>query len=282
MTQPGPLPTHGWARGLICDLDGVVYRGRHLCPGAAQGLALARDAGVGLVFLTNNAGRTAADVVQQLRGYGVAVQGAEVLTSAQVAAALIRRRRLLPAGTVVLAVGGPGVLQACREHQLDALTPAELTATTRVGVVLQGYGAGVTVADLSEAALAVTGGARWVATNLDATIPAERGTTPGNGALVDLVARTTGTRPDLVCGKPEPEPYRVALDRLGLPAADVLAVGDRVDTDVLGARRAGIPSALVLTGVHTRGDVARVGPDEAPDLVVEQLVDLAGCWRRMR
>ena len=115
--------------------------------------------------------------------------------------------------------------------------------------VLQGYGAAVTASDLGEAAYAIQGGAIWVATNTDATLPTDRGVAPGNGSLVAAVQRACGRPPDLVAGKPEAPLYLLCAQRLGREPADVLAVGDRLDTDIEGAVAAGMDSLLVLTGV---------------------------------
>ena len=115
--------------------------------------------------------------------------------------------------------------------------------------MLQGYGPGVTATDLAEAAYAVEGGATWVATNTDGTLPTDRGVAPGNGSLVAAVERAVGSPPDLVAGKPQPPLYLMSAQRLGVEASRVLAVGDRLDTDIEGAVAAGMDSLLVLTGV---------------------------------
>jgi glycerol 3-phosphatase-2 len=121
-------------------------------------------------------------------------------------------------------------------------------------------------------------GAIWVATNADSTLPTSRGIAPGNGALLAAVTHGTGQSPEIV-GKPYPRSYAIALERLGLPAEEVLAVGDRLDTDIEGARAAGLSSALVLTGVHDRADADAAPPERRPDFVVERIPDLRDHWR---
>ncbi len=155
----------------------------------------------------------------------------------------------------------------------QALAEAGLTPTLDAAdamAVLQGYGADVTVRDLTEAAYAVAGGATWVATNRDATLPTDRGTAPGNGTLVSAVAVASGRQP-VVVGKPEPPLYELCLTRLDLGAKDVLAVGDRLDTDIAGAAAAGLDSLWVLTGVDSLESLVRSARDVRPTWVGEDL-----------
>ncbi|MCE0488336.1 HAD-IIA family hydrolase [Ornithinimicrobium sediminis] len=276
----------GRCEALIVDLDGVVYTGGERCPGAAEGLQDARAAGVALLFMTNNASRTPAQVAEHLGSVGVQAAGEEVLTSSQVGAAhlaqLRREEGLEDADPLVLAVGGPGVLDALRDEGFSAVTAAEAReaeGTDRpVWALLQGYGPQMMVRDLHEAAHAVNAGAHWVATNTDATLPTPRGPVPGNGALVAAVAHGTGATP-VVVGKPHPPAYRIALQRLGLPADRVLAVGDRLDTDIDGALEAGVPAALVLTGVSTQEEADARPEERRPQHVAATLPDLAHLWR---
>lgn len=268
-------------RALLCDLDGVVYRGAVACDGAVEGLASARQAGLPILFLTNNAARLPGEVAEHLNLLGVQAETDEVLNSSQIAASYLRQHHPVPDGTFVLPVGGPGVTAALDEQGLPVLEPSEVLRRGGSGVVsavVQGYGASVGWPELAEAAYAVAAGAYWVATNTDATLPTERGQAPGNGSLVAAVSHATGRRPDLVTGKPHAPAFEIALQRLGLPAEDVLMIGDRLDTDIAGANRAGLGTALVLTGVHGRSDVEAGTPEEQPDLVAETIPGLASSW----
>ncbi len=234
--------------GVVCDLDGVVYRGPAPVPGAVAALIRAR-ATRPVVYATNNASRTSAVVAAQLGAFGVTVTPSEVVTSAQAGAVLLAKD--LDAGANVLAIGGPGVPEALLAHGLEPVAQAG----SGVRAVLQGYGPTVTAADLAEAAFAVAQGARWVATNTDRTLPTDRGIAPGNGTLVAAVATATGASPTVV-GKPFPPLYELAAQVLGTSAATTLAIGDRLDTDIVGAQRAGMDSAWVLTGVDGLVDLA--------------------------
>lgn len=275
-------------RGLLCDLDGVVYRGDTACEGAIEGLQGARDAGVRLLFMTNNASRPPEEVAAHISRLGLATSPEEVLNASQVAADVLRSRvdggELALEDGLVLAVGGRGVGLALDDVGLPWVSPERTreAATSgeplRIVAVVQGYGPGLGVLDLTEAAYAVAGGATWVATNDDATLPTERGLAVGNGSLVAAVANATGSRPEVV-GKPHAPAYRIAVDRLGLPLEDCLMLGDRLDTDIAGAAALGLRSALVLTGVSGREDVEALPEHLRPDHVAATIPDLAHLWR---
>lgn len=271
-------------RGILCDLDGVVYRAHVPCPGAVEGLASAREAGVRVIFMTNNASRTPEMVAEQLTSLGVPTEPDEVLTASQVAAAVVAAQypELTDGEDAVLAVGGPGVAVALQEQGIRSVDAAQVresqeTEPVTVRLVVQGYGAEIGVSDLTEAAYAIGAGADWVATNDDATLPTERGMAPGNGSLVAAVRHATGAEP-VVVGKPHAPAYEEALARLDLPQEECLMIGDRLDTDIAGARAVGLRSALVLTGVSTRAEAEEASPDSRPDLVVETLPELAHLW----
>jgi HAD superfamily hydrolase (TIGR01450 family) len=213
---------------------------------------------VPVVYATNNASLTPRDVADQLVGLGLAVGPADVVTSSQAGAAYVAT--LVPAGSPVLAVGGPGVAAALAEVGLNPVSSAE----RGVVAVLQGYGPTVTASDLAEASYAIEDGATWVATNRDATLPTHRGVAPGNGALLGAVATATGVQPTAATGKPEPPLYDLSVARLGVPKPAVLAIGDRLDTDILGAMNAGLDSLWVLTGVDDLVSFARAPGRPAP------------------
>ncbi len=234
--------------GVVCDLDGVVRRGSEAVPFAVDQLTALRAA---VVYATNNASLTAQDVADQLVGLGLTVGPADVVTSSQAGAAYLAS--ILPARAPVLAVGGPGVAAALAEAGLTPLPRCE----PGVVAVLQGYGPDVTAVDLAEASYAIEGGATWVATNLDATLPTHRGLAPGNGALIGAVSTATGVEPSVSTGKPEPPLYDLSVARLGVEKGQVLAIGDRLDTDILGAMAAGLDSLWVLTGVDDLVSFAR-------------------------
>jgi len=254
---------------VVCDLDGVVYRGPTAVPHAVEVLG---GLDVPVLYATNNASRSPSDVASHLRDLGLACTPDAVATSSQAGAWLLADR--LAAGSPVLAVGGAGVSVALAEAGLRPVLPAD-AACTPVDAVLQGYGPAVTATDLAEAAYAVEGGATWVATNTDGTLPTDRGVAPGNGSLVAAVERAVGHPPHLVAGKPAPPLYLLCAGRLDLPVDRVLAVGDRLDTDIEGAVAAGMDSLLVLTGVDDLRACLAAPPQRRPTWVAPDLRALA-------
>lgn len=251
-------------RALVCDLDGVVYRGPVAVPHAVSALS-AFDGPV--LYATNNASRPPGIVAAHLRELGLPATEADVVNSSQAAAWQLSSR--LPAGADVLVIGGEGVGIAVREAGFTALEPG--ASAEPVAAVVQGYGPDVRAQDLAEAAYAVQVGALWVATNTDATLPTDRGVAPGNGSLVAAVERAVGRAPDMVAGKPEPAIYQLCRERLDLPTGDLLAVGDRLDTDIAGANTVGMDSLLVLTGVDDLGRVVSAAPPLRPTWIARDL-----------
>jgi 4-nitrophenyl phosphatase len=255
-------------RGVVLDLDGVVYRGTVLLPGAARFLAWLREREIPFAFLTNNSTRSPREYVEHLRRLGVAAEEAQVVTSALCAAALLRSWGL--AGPV-LVVGGAGLREAVQEAGF------ELTDGPEAEAVVVGLDVDLTYARLRAACAAIRRGARLVATNLDPVLPVEGELWPGAGALVAAIRTATGREP-VVVGKPEAYPFQMTLERLGTRPEDTLMVGDQIATDVVGAARLGMRTALVLTGVTSRDDL-RNGPVQ-PDLVAADLEELLARLRR--
>lgn len=256
---------------VICDLDGVVYRGRSEVPGATAALRALRAHGVRVVFATNNASRVPQDVVDHLATFRLSATAEDIVTSAQAGAVCLAER--IPAGERVLALGGDGVVEALSQAGFAAVRPGSPTAGAPVGAVLQGFGPELRVRDFEDAARQLADGAVWVATNGDSTLPLEWGLGPGNGAYVALLESVAGRSP-VVVGKPHAPLYRLAMDRLGALPESTLAVGDRLDTDIAGAVAAGIDSAWVLTGVDSPSALLTADAARTPTHVIGSLSDL--------
>jgi len=246
----------------LLDLDGVVYLGTQAVPGAAEALAAARARGMRLAYVTNNASRRPSEVAELLSGLGVPATAEDVVTSGQAAARLLSER--LPPGARVLVVGSPALAEEISRVGLEPVTAAD----PQPAAVVQGYFPDTSWRHLAEATVAIRGGALWVATNTDSTVPSSRGPLPGNGALVAAVALATGTQPEAV-GKPRPGLHRESVERTG--AAHPLVVGDRLDTDIEGAVAAGVDSLLVLTGVTTPALLLAAPPPHQPTFVAADL-----------
>jgi glycerol 3-phosphatase-2 len=251
----------------MLDLDGVVYIGPDAVPGAPQHLARAAEAGLHLAYVTNNASRTPGSVAAHLRDLGVRVDDGDVVTSAQAAARLLGDR--LVDGSPVFVIGGEGLEVALAEQGLKPVQDRD--AEPRA--VASGYSGDLRWSTVVTGALLVRDGLPWVASNTDMTVPTPHGPGPGNGALVDVVARFAGRRP-VVAGKPEPPLFVETLRRVG--GSRPLVVGDRLDTDIEGANRTGYDSLLVMTGVTSLGELVAARPDQRPTYLA---ADLGGLGR---
>jgi glycerol-1-phosphatase len=270
-TDPAKLLLVEGFDGIVCDLDGVVYRGKKTVPYAVESLVSALSAGVRVVFATNNASRTPAEVAAQLHQLGLSVPASHVVTSAEAGARHLSQR--FGAGARVLAVGGQGVRVALQDAGLTVVPAQGASAVDPVVAVLQGYGADVAWTDLAEVAYAVQAGALWVATNVDSTLPTERGVAPGNGALVAAVRSAVDVDP-IVVGKPFTPLYDLSVRVLGIGVERTLAIGDRLDTDIRGAGASGIASLFVFGGVHRWADVVGAGPAARPHYIATDLRSL--------
>lgn len=246
----------------LVDLDGVTYRGQEPIAGAAAGLGAARALGMRVVFVTNNASREPQSVADQLTGLDIPAAAQDVMTAAQAAAQLLTTR--LEPGARVLVVGGAGLITAVREAGFTVVTSAD----ENPAAVAQGFAPELGWPQLAEAAYAVAGGAWFVASNLDLSLPTARGFAPGNGALVGAVSAATGVSPDSA-GKPSSTMYDLAVARVG--AGDALVVGDRLDTDLAGARSGGYAGLHVLTGVSTARDDVLAAREYRPHYIAADL-----------
>ncbi len=260
-----PRPLSEYYDAALLDLDGVVYLGGHPIAGAAGALTDSAKRGMKLAYVTNNASRSPHAIAAQLSGMGVPATAADVVTSAQAAAHVLADQ--LPAGAPVLVVGGTGLRLALRERGLRPVT----VAADRPLAVVQGYSPDISYGLLAEATLALNAGALYVASNADPTLPTPRGLQPGNGSLVQVLVHATGREP-VFAGKPEPPLHAESVQRVG--AKRPVVVGDRLDTDIEGAVRAGTDSLLVLTGVTGPADLLLAGPQHRPSYVAEDLAGL--------
>ena len=239
-------------------------------PHAPAGVAAARAAGMRVAYVTNNASRPPAAVAERLTGLGIPAEPDEVVTSAQAAARVLAER--LPSGSLVLVVGTTALADEVRRVGLAPVHALADAGDGPVVAVVQGLSPEVNQRDLADAAVALRAGALWVAANTDLTLPSVRGPLPGNGAFVAVLRLVTGLEP-LVAGKPDPALHRESVERVA--ARTPLVVGDRLDTDVLGAVRGGADSLLVLTGVTDRPALLAAPPGSRPTYLASDLRGLA-------
>jgi len=249
----------------MLDLDGVVYVGGHAVERAPEALAGARAAGMRLAFITNNASRPPRTVAEHLTELGIAAATEDVVTSAQAAARVLAEK--LGAGARVVNLGTVGLQSAL---QAEGLVPVGVDEEAEA--LVSGYGPEVLWRDIMRAAVRIRDGLWWVASNTDHTIPTAYGTAPGHGVLVDTLRRFSDVEP-VVAGKPARPLLDETIRRVG--GSRPLMVGDRLDTDIAGARNAGVPSLLVLTGVTGLSELVAAGRRERPTYLAASLDGLA-------
>lgn len=249
---------------VMFDLDGVVYVGSDAIDGVADRIDRVRSTGRHVAFVTNNASRTPAQVADKLTGVGVAAEPTDVVTSAQAAARLLADEH--GAGAKVLMLGGEGLRVALVEAGLEPVDEPEGAVA-----LASGYGPDVRWRDIMRASTLVKGGLPYVASNADLTIPTPYGLAPGHGVLVRTITGFAGVEAT-IAGKPEKPLMDETVRRVG--GDRPLMVGDRLDTDIEGARAIQAPSLLVLTGVTWLEDLARATPELRPTYVSPTLEGL--------
>ncbi|MCU0520349.1 MAG: HAD-IIA family hydrolase [Anaerolineae bacterium] len=258
----------GEIRGLICDMDGVLWRGTSPLPGLMNFFALIRDLGLEHVMVTNNSSHTPAQYVAKLAGMGVVTTEDHILSSAVATAHYVAEKK---PGAAVYALGGSGVMEALRMSGLAADD-----GTQTVDFVVMGWDRELTWRKLATATRHILAGAPLVATNPDLTFPLEDALAPGNGAQIAALEAATGIKATVV-GKPAPLLYQQALQQMGTAANETLVIGDRLDTDILGGIRLGLPTALVLTGISQRDELSE--SPIRPTAVFDDLPALVRAWR---
>jgi HAD superfamily hydrolase (TIGR01457 family) len=256
-------------RAFIFDMDGVIYRGNNVLAGAPEFLAALRATNIPYLYLTNNSTTPRNAVVERIGRMGIRATPDQIMTSAEATAASLANAQ---PGCRVLVIGEQGVR--------EALLAAKLSVTERhedADAVVVGLDREVTYARLKEAALALQRGALFLATNTDASLPAEEGLIPGAGSLVGMLEIATGRKARAI-GKPSPEIFRIALSRLGTPVEVTAVVGDRPETDILGGQLAGLKTIGLLCGVGTAEQFSTM--QAPPDWVFEDLAELARAYFR--
>lgn len=250
---------------VLADLDGVVYEGSRAIAGAVETLNALPTLGQRVGYVTNNSSRKPETIAAQLQGFGLSVLPEQIVSSGQTGVELLEA--LVPPGSKIYVVGGEGLRFYVESAGFELVTSAD----DKPAAVIQGFAPDVSWRELAEASYAIAGGAKWVATNQDWTLPQERGLAPGNGTLVSAVHTAVGQLP-VVAGKPEPAIFATATERF--TATRPLFIGDRIDTDIVGANRAEMPNALVLTGVSRAKELLAAKPGERPTYILGSLTEL--------
>ncbi|MDN5919655.1 MAG: HAD hydrolase-like protein [Pseudonocardia sp.] len=249
---------------LLADLDGTLYRGPDAVPGAVEAVRGAGERGVPTVYVTNNASRSPDDVAGHLAELGFPARTHDVRTSSQAGAAMLAEQ--LPAGAAVLVVGTEALADQVRAVGLTVVDSADGAAA-----VVQGHSPDTGWRLLAEATAAVRAGALWVATNVDPTLPTERGPMPGNGSMVGVVRIASGAEPQ-VAGKPAARLLQEARDAGS--STSPLVIGDRLDTDIEGGNAIDAATLFVLTGVSTARDLLEAPENQRPTYIAADLAAL--------
>lgn len=255
---------------LLLDLDGTVWEGGRAIPSAVD---VINSCGLEAMYITNNASRAPELVAEKLQGIGLNAGPQQVLTSAQAAVTLAADK--LKTGAKVLVVGADSFRELARAAGFEVVTSAD----DNPAAVLQGFDPSVDWAMLTEAALAIRNGAQFIASNLDTSLPTERGLAVGNGSLVAAVTSATGVRP-ISAGKPECAMFLQAAELIG--SKRPLAVGDRLDTDIAGGNAAAMDTFHVLTGVSGAMDLIEAPKGLRPDYIGANMSDLSLSSEQLR
>lgn len=256
-------------RNLILDMDGVLWRGETAMPGLVDFIETLRKLDIGFVLATNNARKTAVQYTEKLAGMGTDIPAAQILTSAETTATCLKDR--YPSGTPAYIIGDKGLHDAMNEKGFIIVEPDDVKNGCRAVLVVVGFTPYTDYNELAMGAVLVSKGAAFYGTNLDLTFPSELGPLPGAGALLALITSATGVTP-ITFGKPEPVVFEEALRRLGGSRENTAMVGDRLNTDIVGAKSVGLWSIMLLSGISTREDVRQ--SDIKPDYIFADIQEL--------
>jgi HAD superfamily hydrolase (TIGR01457 family) len=258
---------------LILDMDGVLWQGDAPLPGMPDLFAFLRERKIRFLLVTNNSSLTPESYSQKIARMGVKVSSGEIITSASATGEYLKMNSV--PGERAFVIGGEGLKRAIRDAGLQ-VTPAD---DLQADYVVCGMDRELTWAKLANATINLRRGARFIGTNPDFTFPTEQGIAHGNGAILAALAAASGKKP-VVIGKPFPFLFQESIRRLGVPKTRVAVLGDRLETDILGAKRAGLKSILVLTGVTDRRN-ARKSPFP-PTWIVKDIPSLLRSWPEPR
>jgi 4-nitrophenyl phosphatase len=259
----------GSIRHLIVDMDGVLYLGDSPLPGLEEFFGFLRAHEIRFQLVTNNSTLTPQMYAEKMARMGVTVQDGDILTSSIATASYLAGR--YPRKSRIYPIGEEGLMDALQDagFVLSRINPV---------AVVVGFDRDITYAKLREATLLIRAGVPFIATNPDVTLPMPVGQVPGTGTIVAAVSAASDQQP-LVIGKPEPLLMEQAMARMGSEPETTAAIGDRPETDILSAQRAGILSILTLSGATDRARLATF--EISPDIVIDDIPALVAAWRQV-
>ncbi len=260
-------------KALIIDMDGVLWHGNRPFPGLTDFFQTLRNQRLNFILATNNASLTTEQYIQKLSSMGVQVHPQEILTSG-IATANFLADTYPPNNTSIFAIGESGLLDPLKERGFTLTETDQIRASTDKSgpdIVVSGLDRSLTWQKLSTATLNIRAGAHFFGTNGDTSLPTEKGPTIGNGAILAALEAASGIAPTII-GKPQPIMYQQAMKQLGISPEYTLAIGDRLDTDILGAVNAGVKSLLVLSGISTLDDIKHT--NYSPDFIMQNIQEI--------
>lgn len=258
------LDIHPPVRGLILDLDGVLWKDTQAIGDLSAIFNHIRELGIQVTLATNNATKSVPQYLEKMAGYGVTLEPWQVIHSGIAVAEYLAKR--FPQGGPVYTFGEQGLIDTLAERGFtyDEENPIAVVAGIKRNMTFQ---------DLCKATLLIRKGLPFIGTNPDVTFPTPEGLIPGAGAILALLKTASSVEP-VVVGKPATTMFELAMERMGLTRDEVMGVGDRLETDTLGAQKAGIRTALVLSGVTSAEDARAWQP--APTIIAPDLATLVG------
>lgn len=260
-------------KALIIDMDGVLWRDSQPL-GDLTGIFHSIEAlGLKYILATNNATRTVDEYHQKLLGFGVKIPEGGIINSAQAVGIYLAEH--YTDGANVYVVGEPSLKHTLRQYNLNIVDESEKD----VQVVVASMDLSLSYQKIKHASLLIQSGCEFIGTNPDRTLPTPEGFTPGSGTVIGALEIASGRTAKYI-GKPEPLLYEMALRRLGVRPGETLAVGDRLETDIVGAHAAGIHTALVLTGASTREQAQ--GFNLKPEIITQDFTELMSIWTQRK
>jgi 4-nitrophenyl phosphatase len=249
---------------IIIDMDGVLYLGDKPMPRLVEFINFLRQHSIQFILATNNSTRTSQEYVDKLARMGVSVYPDEILVSGKATARFLAHE--YPQGTRVHVFGMPALKQAMLDEGF-------VLADESVEIVVASMDLNLTFEKLAQATILIRGGARFIATNLDPTQPSERGLLPGTGSMISALEAASGVKPTAI-GKPEPIIFQLAMEQMKAHPETTAIIGDRVDTDIIGGKRAGLITICVLSGASDRIEAEAIGTD----MIFDDIAHLLDAW----
>jgi len=251
---------------VIFDLDGVIYRGSKLIKGADKTIKWLKTRNIKVAYLTNACSHSRKGRICKMLGLGLNAEEHEMFTTSYAVCHYILKN-YPPKKRKVYYIGQKGLEEEMGLHGI------RVVEAEKADIVVVGWDPDFNYKKMTDGFRAIERGADFIATNVDATFPVEDGLVPGAGAVVASLICTTGKQPKVI-GKPNLFILKMILDRFGVKKEEVMMVGDRLETDILFGKKAGMKATLVLTGVSKKSQIKKLEKWKKPDYVLESVNDL--------